>query len=56
MERYIGTKVVLAEPQGRDGAEGYAVIYEDGYRSWSPREVFERCYRRITTSELGLLQ
>jgi len=35
--------------------EGYKVQYEDGYVSWSPKEVFERCYREITQSEKELI-
>ncbi len=34
---------------------GYHVQYEDGYQSWSPKEVFERCYREITQSEKTLI-
>lgn len=26
---------------------GYHVIYEDGYESWSPKDVFERAYFQI---------
>ena len=37
------------------GKPGYYVRYEDGYASWSPKEVFERCYRRITDAEKSLL-
>lgn len=37
-------------------SEGYKVIYEDGYISWSPKEVFERCYREITLNEKGLIR
>jgi len=60
MKTYIGTKVVHAEPQkgfAKDGEEapGYKVVYEDGYVSWSPREVFERCYREITIDEKDLV-
>ena len=25
--------------------DGYLVQYEDGYRSWSPKEVFEKAYK-----------
>ena len=32
---------------------GYFVVYEDGYRSWSPAEAFEAGYRRITDGEMG---
>ena len=42
---YIGVKKVTAWPQiGKDGREGYAVKYEDGYTSWSPKDAFERAY------------
>ena len=66
---YVGTKIVRAEPmtnkdfQLRRGtnnespseSDGYQVIYEDGYVSWSPKSVFERCYRLITPKEYNLL-
>lgn len=52
---YIGTKIVMAWPQEKDGKPGYAVKYEDGYTSWSPQEVFERCYRPITDQEKFLV-
>jgi len=66
---YIGTKVVCARPMSEDkfnamkkgvwttdsGRPGYLVIYEDGYRSWSPKDVFERCYRLITEAEKKLI-
>jgi len=71
MEAYIGTKIVLAESMTAEqfhvatgitvrGAKsdddaGYKVVYEDGYVSWSPRDVFERSYRRITAAERALL-
>ncbi|MFG6386178.1 MAG: DUF2829 domain-containing protein [Muribaculaceae bacterium] len=29
--------------------EGYKVIYEDGYESWSPKDVFEKAYRIAET-------
>lgn len=35
--------------------DGYLVIYEDGYQSWSPKEVFERAYRKITPAEKKLI-
>ena len=25
--------------------DGYKVVYEDGYTSWSPKDVFEKAYR-----------
>lgn len=76
MEKYIGTKVILAEPMTDfefsqkvrplpqvleidshgTGKLGYLVVYEDGYKSWSPRETFERAYRKVTEAELKLLR
>ena len=85
MEKFIGTKIVQAEPAMKcwghkgeahdagliltqkeffekvaDGWEateirhGYAVVYEDGYRSWSPADVFEAAYRRTDGMNFGL--
>jgi hypothetical protein len=63
MKAYIGTKIVQAEPMDDpnnddnvgDPAPGYKVVYEDGYESWSPKEVFERCYREVTEDEYNLV-
>lgn len=41
---YIGVKRIEAYPAERDGQPGYAVIYPDGYKSWSPKAVFEAAY------------
>lgn len=41
---YIGVKIVFGWPEIRDGKEGYAVKYPDGYTSWSPKDVFESAY------------
>lgn len=65
MKKYIGTKEVSATPAWRvdgvvypkDGAvprvmnreDGYKVVYEDGYESWSPKEVFEKAYKPADT-------
>ena len=35
--------------------QGYLVEYEDGYESWSPKDVFERCYRLVTASEAHMV-
>lgn len=29
---------------------GYYVVYEDGYKSWSPAEAFENGYRQVIDS------
>jgi hypothetical protein len=68
MKKYIGTKMVNAEPMTKGEAfkknllkigvnvteedsaqDGYAVEYEDGYTSWSPKEVFEKAYKLAET-------
>lgn len=43
--KFIGTKVVTAWHEERDGKSGMAVKYEDGYISWSPDEAFKPAYR-----------
>lgn len=37
-----------------DIQDGYKVIYEDGYESWSPKEVFEKAYRETDGMSFGL--
>ena len=54
MERFIGTKIVYAEPVEVNGEAGYRVVYEDGYESWSPAEAFEEAYRRADGLPFGL--
>ena len=48
-----GGKVYLptdAIPKTLDRVEqGYKVVYEDGYESWSPKDVFEKAYRIAET-------
>ena len=54
METYYGTKIVDAYPDKNAlEEEGYAIIYEDNYRSWSPKEVFERAYQSIKNMSFG---
>lgn len=67
MKQYIGTKLIQAEPAYRiDGKiylksgavprvmnreDGYKVVYQDGYESWSPKDVFETAYLPVTVNE-----
>ena len=67
MKQYIGTKLIRAEPAYRiDGKiylksgpvprvmnreDGYKVVYQDGYESWSPKDVFEAAYLPVTVNE-----
>ncbi len=55
MKEYIGVKLIKAEPQdNEDGEPGYKVVYPDGYKSWSPKDVFEEAYRPTTGVTFGL--
>ena len=66
MDQYIGVKLVQAEPMNLVDAEellgrkikpgneeGYLVEYADGYRSWSPKDEFEKAYRRTDGMTFG---
>jgi len=69
MQKYIGVKLIEAKPMTSTeasmyldrfipdsvrGREGYLVVYEDGYRSWSPKLTFEGTYRPIDGLTFGL--
>ena len=49
---YVCTDEVI--PSGCVAEEGYRVEYEDGYLSWSSREVFEAAYRETNGMSFGL--
>lgn len=68
MPKYIGTKVVQAKPMtmteaqnvlGREikpatvEEDGYLVKYKDGYKSWSPKSVFDATYRKLGEMDFG---
>lgn len=69
---YIGTKIIKAEPMDeetfihtvkneptradQETGPGYKVIYSDGYTSWSPKDVFEKAYREITSAEIKSIE
>lgn len=59
MKTYIGVKMVQAEPMAlgefrlvksgeNPSAEGYKVVYPDGYESWSPKAIFDAGYYAIS--------
>ena len=62
MQKYIGTKIIEAEPckawkdtkLHKAGEDGYKVRYPDGYESWSPKDVFEEAYRPTDCMNFGL--
>ena len=61
MKKYLGVKLIQAEKcWGLDNKcvdansehcgreiDGYKVVYEDGYISWSPKDVFEKAYKEV---------
>lgn len=68
MKKYIGTKVIMAEPMtmteaqkvlGRElkpttvEEDGYLVEYKDGYKSWSPKSVFDNAYHEVGSVNFG---
>lgn len=44
-EKVLGRKIETSAVENREESEGYLVEYEDGYRSWSPKDVFDKAYR-----------
>lgn len=70
MKKYIGAKIISAKPMNlgdynkyrgwqipadeEPTREGWFVRYDDGYETWSPKEVFEAAYRRIDNMTFGL--
>lgn len=63
MKKYLGVKLIEAEEAQQhectnkdcpEGIEGYKVIYEDGYESWSPKDTFEKAYRQLDGLNFGL--
>lgn len=54
-QQYVGTKIVTAYPEKKEVVrgnvmeveDGYGVVYQDGYKSWSPKDVFEASYIAI---------
>ena len=53
MKTFLGVKMVRAMPS-IDKPEGMDVVYEDGYKSWSPQKAFDDAYREINNLTFGL--
>lgn len=67
MEKYLGVKIIEAEPENITGfvtdpdftvlkpvtKDGYKIVYEDGYTSWCPKDIFEKAYRKIDNLTFG---
>lgn len=43
-EKILRRTIETSAVENREQTAGYLVEYEDGYRSWSPKEVFEKAY------------
>jgi hypothetical protein len=41
------------DPQLQEVRPGYAVKYENGYTSWSPKDVFEEAYKPLTALDFA---
>ncbi|MFA5423122.1 MAG: DUF2829 domain-containing protein [Phycisphaerae bacterium] len=57
MDRYAAEDCLGRNIKPRDEYEnedGYLVVYEDGYRSWSPKKTFNDAYRAISGMTFGL--
>lgn len=70
MKKYIGTKIIEATemtrgeynryrgwkiPGNENPADaGYLVKYQDGYESWSPKNVFDESYHECSNMTFGL--
>ena len=64
MEKYLGVKLIDAESEPKFYSEweedldkaqdGYKVVYEDGYESWSPKDVFEKAYLKFDQGNIEI--
>ena len=47
MNEYQAVELGYARPNedNHEWREGFHVVYEDGYHSWSPKDVFEKSYK-----------
>ena len=52
-DQYAGAKNFgdLSKLSGGIDRDGYKVVYEDGYTSWSPKDTFEKSYKNIKLLE-----
>ena len=50
--RALGQDTTIDESLVHDG---YLVVYPDGYKSWCPKDEFERAYRQIGDDERSLV-
>lgn len=50
-EKFLGRPIDLSKHEGE--TEGYVVVYPDGYKSFSPKSVFEAAYRSVVGMNFG---
>ena len=46
--------VRVSENDHTNNSAGFLVVYEDGYKSWSPKDVFNKAYRLTKGMSFGL--
>lgn len=51
-QKVLGRKIATLKPVTVD-ENGYLVEYKDGYKSWSPKDVFEEAYHEVGSVDLG---
>ena len=60
MEKFIGTKVVEAEPRRssleRGSMCGYTVMEDGGHQWWATKDAFEKDYVKIQETDEGMMK
>lgn len=51
-QKVLGRKIATLKPVTVE-ENGYLVEYKDGYKSWSPKDVFEEAYREVGSLTFG---
>ena len=51
-QKVLGRKIATLKPVTVE-ENGYLVEYKDGYKSWSPKSVFEEAYREVGSVNFG---
>jgi hypothetical protein len=47
--------MVVNNGDDMDEVDGYMVVYPGGYKSWSPKDVFEEAYRPVNAGEAEMV-
>jgi hypothetical protein len=53
MRDYIGLNIVEAGLEQKDYQDGYMVVYDDGHKTWYPKDVFEKHYSTVGMMPFG---